>query len=254
MLGAVYGAVRLYPILEKDTVMKFRNITITSAALAVFGSIAIADFAPRKPASKMARQGLVAGATNAELTPEGKARVLRKSLHKCKRERCKYLDLRYLPITDLNVLSDMDHLETLFLSYTDVADLTPIAGLVGMKQLHIGHTKVTDISTLSTMENLGLLHLWGTEITDFTPVSGFTDLYELALSNTNAKSLDFIAPLKNLQRLNLGSLKIRDIRVLETLPKLQLVETDHPEYFNKRTVNRLDKRGVYFGTELIAVC
>jgi hypothetical protein len=239
---------------EKDIVMIIRNMVIATAVLAVFGSIALADMAPRKPVSKMARAGLVAGATNAELTPEGKVRKLRKSLRKCKREQCAYLDLRYLPITNLTTLSGMDHLETLLLSYTNVSDLVPIAGLTGMKQLHIGHTKVTDITPIAGMTDLELLHLWGTKITDFTPVSGFKKLHELALSETGVKNLQFLAPLQNLQRLNLGDLKIRDISVLEKLPKLQLVETYHLKYFNKRTVKLLDARGVYIGPELIAVC
>jgi len=188
--------------------MIIRNMAIATTVLAIFGSIALADMAPRKPASKMARAGLVAGATNAELTPEGKLRKLRKSLRKCKREKCAYLDLRYLPITDLTALSNMDHLETLLLSYTDVSDLTPIAGLTGMKQLHIGHTKVTDITPISGMTDLELLHLWGTKITDFTPVSGFAKLHELALSETGVKNLQFLAPLQNLQRLKKAPRKL----------------------------------------------
>jgi hypothetical protein len=256
-LGQLPGSRKLYPMFKKDTVMTFRNLTFIATALAIVGGIATADIAqitemaPRAELSKAQRMGLVVGASNAELTPKAQKRLLKKSLRECSQVKCTNLDLRHLPITDLAVLSDMTHLRTLYLSYTDVADLRPIAGLTQVQHLHLGHTKISDLAPIKAFSNLTLLHIWGTEITDFTPISNFTDLTELALSDTKIKSLSILRPLKKLRNLALENVEVHDIRVLEGLPNLQTVETLHTDHFNQRTLKRLEKRGVFFGSIMV---
>jgi hypothetical protein len=250
-LGQLWRSRKLYPVFKKDTVMTLKNFTIITAALAIFGGIVFstdlvhADGVP--PANKLQRIGILPGAGVHELTPQAKERALRKAIRKCDREKCKHLDLRYLPVLDLSVLSDMTHLKTLYLSYTEVSDLSPIAELTQITDLHIGRTKVTDISPIAKFKNLSLLHLWGTGIEDFSVVSSFTELTELALSETAIKDLQVLKPLKNLQNLALENIEIYDISVLETLPELKFVQILNTDHFNQRSLKRLEGRGVMFG-------
>ena len=61
-----------------------------------------------------------------------------------------YLNLTYLPVSDLSVLASLKKLRHLSLNYTPVTDLTPLRGLP-LDVLGIRGTRVTDLAPLKGM-------------------------------------------------------------------------------------------------------
>jgi Leucine-rich repeat (LRR) protein len=72
-----------------------------------------------------------------------------------------YLNLAYLPVSDLSHLKDMTTLRQLVLDETPVTDLSALKGL-RLKSLRMYHTKVSDLAPLKGLP-LQLLYL------DFRP-------------------------------------------------------------------------------------
>jgi Leucine-rich repeat (LRR) protein len=57
-------------------------------------------------------------------------------------------------------------MHTLYLSGTDISDLSPLAGLTGMHTLYLIGTKASDLSPLAGLTGLHTLELCGTEVSD----------------------------------------------------------------------------------------
>lgn len=94
--------------------------------------------------------------------------------------------------------TDMETLETLSLSYSQISDLTG----------------------LEYASNLRHLYIYGNEITDITPLKGLTELVHLDMEINNVSD---ISPLKNLTELEtlwIDQNPIEDLSVLSNLPNL----------------------------------
>ncbi len=83
---------------------------------------------------------------------------------------------------DISVLSGLTKLECLYVACCNLADISPLEGLTGMKDLWIwGNEKITDISALAGMTQMESLWIKGDQITDLSPLAGMTKLATLYL-------------------------------------------------------------------------
>ncbi len=87
--------------------------------------------------------------------------------------------------------------------YTEVTDLSPLAGLTGLTTLKLGNTPVTDLSPLAGLTGLWWLDLSGTPVTDLSPLSGLTGLWRLELNDTPVTDLSPLFGLTGLTYLQL---------------------------------------------------
>ena len=62
------------------------------------------------------------------------------------------------------------------LSYSQISDLSPIAGLTGLKTLYLFGTQVSDLSPIAGFTGLKTLGLTGTQVSDLSPIAGLTGL------------------------------------------------------------------------------
>ena len=109
---------------------------------------------------------------------------------------------------DLSLLAQMPNLRELYLCRQDISDLSVLADLP-LHTLAICETQVADLSPLAGLTDLETLYVSGNPATDYGVLGGLSRLRTLnlegsgALGMTTADSLDFLDRL-NLRRLCLG--------------------------------------------------
>jgi hypothetical protein len=103
------------------------------------------------------------------------------------------------PLADLSPLAGLSGLRLLFLNDTPVSDISPLSGLSGLRLLDLGGTKVSDVSPLSTLNGLQYLHFSGTPVGDVSPLKMLVNLRELDLTNTPANDLSPLAGISGLR-------------------------------------------------------
>lgn len=93
-------------------------------------------------------------------------------------------------------IADLTALSRLYLSNTQITDLTPLADLTALIRLTLNNTRVTDLTPLADLTALTSLTLNNTQITDLRPLLPLTKLadapsfFGLLFRNTPATQLD----------------------------------------------------------------
>ncbi|MEM6466076.1 MAG: leucine-rich repeat domain-containing protein [Pseudomonadota bacterium] len=153
-------------------------------------------------------------------------------------ERLENLDLSNTQIADLTPIAGLSGLTRLDLHNSQVADLAPIAGLSALTRLYLDNTQVADLISISELTALKSLYLNNTQVSDLTPISGLLNLTTLAISDTNTADLKPISNLTKLgQRGSLGGLFFEDIIATKFDPELaRLSEIDNDEDRTEQTL------------------
>ena len=79
----------------------------------------------------------------------------------------RWLDISYNPIFDLESLSGIHTLETLWASFMDVQDISPLRGMKKLKYVSLEHNAIQDVSVFSSIKTVEFLGLAQNEIEDF---------------------------------------------------------------------------------------
>jgi Leucine-rich repeat (LRR) protein len=103
---------------------------------------------------------------------------------------------------DRSVLANLENLESLDLSYTNVVDVSSLATLTNLKSLTLYRARLLDISTLPELKNLETLNL----------------------SDTNVVDVSALATLKNLTTLILRQTDVDVSALKQKLPKLKVIQ------------------------------
>ena len=148
-------------------------------------------------------------------------------------ERLRQLDARdNRDIQDLTGLQFATNLHELILGHwggkgNQVSDLSPIAGLTGLRLLFLHNNPISDISPLRGLKNLDYLVLNGTLVSDLSLVRSLTNLTQLVLDDTLVTDLSPVAELINLEWIAFsdGEGKISDISPLSGLINLKSINT-----------------------------
>ncbi len=140
-------------------------------------------------------------------------------------ERLRRLDVNNRGIQDLTGLQFAINLRLLRLgdwhsSGNQVSDLSPIAGLIDLRELWVSHNPVSDISPLEGLTNLTRLLLQNTQIADISPLRNLKDLIHLEMYHTSVFDLSPIRRLTNLTYLALHHTLVSDISPVRGLTNL----------------------------------
>ena len=84
----------------------------------------------------------------------------------------------------------MTALKWLDLRDTQVADITPLAGLTGLRGLGLHNTEVADITPLAALTALKWLYLTSTQVADIAPLAGLEELENLRFDGIPACATD----------------------------------------------------------------
>lgn len=107
-----------------------------------------------------------------------------------------------------------------------LADLSPLAGMAGLKELDLSHTAVSDLSPLAGLGRLEALELGSTAVRSLAPLAGLGSLRRLDLSNTAVEDVTPLAALTQLEELDLSRTRVRDLSPLARLPALRHLALD----------------------------
>jgi Leucine-rich repeat (LRR) protein len=137
--------------------------------------------------------------------------------------------IRHLSFNDtaLNSLLGLEHLTSLHylgLARTQIVDLGPLSGPIGLKFLDLDHTPTRDVTALASLTLLETLRLWGTQVSDLAPLARLTSLQSLDLDGTQVSDLAPLARLISLQRLDLSGTQVSDLSALAGLIGLQSLD------------------------------
>ena len=127
----------------------------------------------------------------------------------------------------------MLQLTSLKANHRGIVDITGLEFALSLKELLLGgRNRITDVSPLANLTNLTQLHIWHREVTDMPPVtnldisplSGLINLESLVLENSGISDISLLTELKALQGLGLSANNIEDISPLAGLKKLQRLD------------------------------
>ncbi len=94
-------------------------------------------------------------------------------------------------IESLEDLKLVPNLETLFITHTDIGDITQISQLKNLKVLNISSTLVSDLTPLVNMPCLDTLSINYTDVRDLSPLSQIDTLYNIAFLKIPCENYDF---------------------------------------------------------------
>ena len=131
------------------------------------------------------------------------------------------LDVSFSNIADVAPLAGLTALQSLDLRLTRVSDVAPLAGLTVLQRLDLSGTGVSDVVPLARLTALQYLSLHFTRVSDVTPLAWLTALQELRLNNTSVKDVSPLASLAALRILWLDETCVSDVSPLAGLTALQ---------------------------------
>ena len=113
--------------------------------------------------------------------------------------------------------------------YSDISDISPLAGLTSLTILDLRGNNISDVTPLAKLVNLEKLWLSENPITDISPLAGLTALRWLVIMSANLSNVTPLAKLVNLEQLLLAGNSITDFSPLLNLNNLQYADVEIPE-------------------------
>ena len=123
-----------------------------------------------------------------------------------------FLNVKHNPdLSDISLVAELPNLTELHCGFTQVQDLSPIADLQGLTYLFVNTTRVSDLSPVSGLLNLEHLFCTDTQIRDLSPLSHLTKLKELSCSMLSITDLSPLSGLTHLERLWCHTTQVSDL-------------------------------------------
>ena len=133
-------------------------------------------------------------------------------------------------ISDISPLAGLTQLRQLHLRGYSISDISPLAELTRLTHLYLAGNNISDVSPLAGLTHLGVLSLDGNNISDISPLAGLTQLQwlyirgdinnRLATNDNNISDISPLAGLTKLQWLGLSGNNISDLSPLAGLTQL----------------------------------
>ncbi|MCX7099433.1 MAG: NACHT domain-containing protein [Methylococcales bacterium] len=133
------------------------------------------------------------------------------------------LNLSFTEIDDVSTLAGLVQLEDLNLSGTAVSDVSNLAGLLQLEYLNLSRTAIRDVTALAGLPRLKLLDLNRTAVSDVSILLGLARLKWLDLHETTVSDVSTLAGVRQLEWLNLRGTPVSDVSALACLVHLQIV-------------------------------
>ncbi|EAG8866756.1 class 1 internalin InlE, partial [Listeria monocytogenes] len=134
------------------------------------------------------------------------------------------------------------NLKTMDLIYTDITDVTPLAGLSNLQVLNLDINQITDITPLAGLSNLQFLSFGSTQVSDLTPLANLSKLTTLNAMNSKVSDVSPLTGLSNLTEVYLEENQISDVSPLAKLPNLSIVTltnqtiTNQPVFYQNKPI------------------
>ena len=136
-------------------------------------------------------------------------------------EKRRSLYLSGTQVNDVSLLAGSNNLEILDLDRTPVENITSLAELNCLEALYLNETLVHDVSPLAGLMNLQTLSLNKTGVRDVQALANLSRLTSLYLNETAVNDVSPLAGLSNLKILGLAGTPINNVISLAGLPALR---------------------------------
>ena len=114
-------------------------------------------------------------------------------------------------ISDLSPLAGLVNLRNLSIWDSPVSDLSPLKGLKNLTRLVFSRTQVSDLSPIAGLINLRTLDFNVGNVSDLSPITGLINIEYLGFPNNNVSDLSAIAGFVNLKTLYFWGNNVSDI-------------------------------------------
>ena len=150
-------------------------------------------------------------------------------------------------ISNLTPIAGLVGLRALSLRSTQAASLAPLSALRHLQLLDIANTPVSDISTLSDMTELEMLIAWQTSVSNLAPLRNLRRLFRLSISESRVADLSPVAGLNALEELYATQTPIVDISALARLSRLRGVYLQESRVTDLSPLRHLITQGIPVG-------
>ncbi|RIW36066.1 hypothetical protein D3H55_06300 [Bacillus salacetis] len=145
-------------------------------------------------------------------------------------------------------ISDMKHLQTVYVPYAEVSSLADLETAVNLEELNVSSNKISDLSPLAGLEKLHTLDLNDNSVKDLSYLADKQELNYLYINNNPVSSIDSLDGLPLLD-LTVRGTDIDSIDVLKSLQSLTSISADRLLYLedneaNQAVIAALEERGV----------
>ena len=110
--------------------------------------------------------------------------------------------------------------EALYLSRNSIRDISPLAGLTGLRKLYLADNDIEDITALASLDSLEELDLQHNPIGDLMPLKDLTGLSRLDVKDCGLTDLRPVAGMKKLASVDASDNVISDLSPLSGLDRL----------------------------------
>ena len=134
-------------------------------------------------------------------------------------------------IKDISPLANLIQLEELHIGTADfslfapktnqISDITPLSNLTRLKYLYLGRNQIRDITPLANLIQLERVTLASNQISDITPLTNLTQLKSASLHSNKISDITPLANLTQLTNITLASNQISDITPLANLTRFK---------------------------------
>jgi Leucine-rich repeat (LRR) protein/GTPase SAR1 family protein len=126
-------------------------------------------------------------------------------------------------LTNISPLSSLTALTTLFLHENQLTDISPLSSLTALVELYLQYNQLIDVSPLASLSVLRVLALDGNQLADITPLASLSDLVLLNLGGNRLANTSPLSGLTALKTLNLEYNQLTDISSLANLVNLAIL-------------------------------
>jgi len=153
------------------------------------------------------------------------------------------LDLSWGNISDLTPLAGLSKLQDLILFDNKISNLTPLAGLTNLMVLGFDENNISDLTPLAGLTKLVWLTLDNNSISDLTPLAGLIKLRSLSFNINNISDITPLAGLTSVEELGLANNNISDLIPLANLKKLKYLNIRNNPITDYSPLKELEKNG-----------
>ena len=136
-------------------------------------------------------------------------------------KRLRRFDLANRGVRDLTGLQFATSVTWLHLIDNQISDLSPISGLIELREIWARGNVLSDITPVRGLTNLTHLEFPGSPISDLSPVKGLTNLIYLNCNDTLVSDLSPVSRLVNLEWLYMRNTRISDMSPVSGLINLK---------------------------------
>lgn len=106
--------------------------------------------------------------------------------------------------------------------WNEISDISELASLENLKELHMENNEISDISALEGLLNLNFVYLNGNNISAIRPLAKLEHIWELRACDNNICDISAVTGWKEMYRLEIDNNQILDISAVENLTELAL--------------------------------